>query len=277
MSVLDKIIPPTPDAEPLRWHLRAEERQALKALRCYCLRLGTTIQVNPDGSLEVSLRAGDTEDLAPYFLSWGSTNGVRVDVRARTPEKAHAATAPVAVAVAPEPAPATEPEPAREPEAEPEHPAQQATVHALPVSFDPDRPRLGDLLVMKGLIDRDQLVSALAESKRTGVMLGRVLIAKQWIFEEELARMLSVQWDIPYVSLSRLGVDQGIARLLPRDVGVQAAAIPVRRRGDGAVVVAFADPTDENSFAAVTEYIPHFAPVVAELTDITMSLRALPA
>jgi hypothetical protein len=64
---------------------------------------------------------------------------------------------------------------------------------------------------------------------------------------------------------------------LPRDVGVQAAAIPVRRRGDGAVVVAFADPTDENSFAAVTEYVPDFAPVIAELTDIMMSLRALPS
>ena len=35
--------------------------------------------------------------------------------------------------------------------------------------------RVGDLLVEKGLISNDQLMSALAEQKRTGQKIGRVL------------------------------------------------------------------------------------------------------
>ncbi len=297
MSVLDEIIPAastTPEAGSSRWHLRADERSALKALRCYCLRLGATIRVNSDGSLEVSLPDDDVEDLAPYFSSWASMNAVHVEVHARngTAVAAPVPTSAPLPAVEPveavKPVQAVEPmtavEPVQSVESVPQ--AEPAAAAAPPTAPDrsvvplpaktSDRPRLGDILVMRGLLQRDQLVQALVESRTTGTMLGRVLLEKQWIFEEELARTLSTQWDIPYVSLMRLGVDQGIARLLPRDVGIAAAAIPVRRNSEGAVLVAFADPTDEDSLAAVRPYIAHFTPVIAELTDIMMALRALP-
>jgi hypothetical protein len=161
--------------------------------------------------------------------------------------------------------------------AEPEPTPAVAETDAEPEPRRLKGPRLGDLLVMKGYIDRDQLATALFESKTTNVMLGRVLLAKGWIFEEELARCLSEQWGIEYVSLMRTGVDVSTARLLPRQVGLDAAAVPVRRSADGSVTVAFADPTDDGSLTAVETYVADFRPVVAELSDITSALRSLPA
>lgn len=133
-------------------------------------------------------------------------------------------------------------------------------------------PRLGTLLVSKGYLTHEQLVDALAASKATGDLLGVTLLREQVIFEEELARTLSDQLSIPYISIGRVGVDASVARLLPAEVGAAAAAIPVRTLG-GAVQVAFADPTDSWALAEVRRHLPEIEIVVAELSDIRTAWR----
>jgi Type II secretion system (T2SS), protein E, N-terminal domain len=135
-------------------------------------------------------------------------------------------------------------------------------------------PRLGDLLVSKGFITQEQLSEALVEAKETGDRVGRVLLRKNFVFEPELARTLSEQWAIPYLNLSVISVDRHAARLLPCEIGAKYAAIPVRYL-DGAVQVAFADPSDGEALAAVREHIPAIAPGVAELSDIASAWRTL--
>jgi hypothetical protein len=103
-------------------------------------------------------------------------------------------------------------------------------------------------------------------------LLGIVLLRKQLIFEDELARTLSDQLSIPYVSVMRIGVDRHIVRLMPADVGKRAAAIPVRAVDD-AVEVAFADPTDPNALAAVRAHLPNIRIAVSELSDIRLAWR----
>ena len=47
-------------------------------------------------------------------------------------------------------------------------------------SLDPmTRPRLGDLLIAKGLVTEDQLAEALIEARERGVLVGRVLIERR--------------------------------------------------------------------------------------------------
>jgi hypothetical protein len=135
-------------------------------------------------------------------------------------------------------------------------------------------PRLGDLLVGKGFLTQEQLAEALVEAKETGDRVGRVLLRKNFVFEPELARTLSEQWALPYLNLSVISVDRHAARLLPYEIGTQFAAIPVRYL-DGAVQVAFADPSDGEALAAVREHIPAIAPGVAELSDIASAWRTL--
>jgi hypothetical protein len=135
-------------------------------------------------------------------------------------------------------------------------------------------PRLGTLLVTKGYITNEQLAGALALSKESGELLGVTLLREQLIFEEELARTLSEQLSIPYISIGRVGVNASITRLLPTKVGAAAAAIPVRAVGD-AIQVAFADPTDTWAVEQVRRYLPEIEVVVAELSDIRTAWRDL--
>jgi hypothetical protein len=136
----------------------------------------------------------------------------------------------------------------------------------------PTRPRLGELLVARGFITEQQLALALNEARESGELLGVVLLAKQLIFEDELARTLSQQLSVPYISVMRVGVDPKAVALMPADEGRHAAAIPVRIDGPE-VQVAFADPTDREALDVVHRYIDSARVVVSELSDIRMAWR----
>jgi MshEN domain len=136
------------------------------------------------------------------------------------------------------------------------------------------KKRLGELLVDKGYITGEQLNEALVESRMRGELLGRVLLERKWVFEDELARVVAAQLELPYVSLSTLGVDNSVARLLPAEEGSKYAAIPVGLVG-GRIRVAFADPTEDEAQAAVHRCLGEFDVVVAEFSDIMASWRSL--
>ncbi len=138
----------------------------------------------------------------------------------------------------------------------------------------PSRPRLGDLLLAKGMITDSQLKEALAESFAASELLGRVLLRHRWIFEDELARTLAEQLGFPYVNLRHAGLDTALARMVPFEVGMRFAAIPVCFHGDR-IRVAFADPSDEHAQQALTTHIATLDPAVAELSDIEMALRTV--
>ena len=142
-------------------------------------------------------------------------------------------------------------------------------------SFFLERPRLGDHLTRKGLITSSQLVNALAESQSSDELLGRTLIRCGYVFEDELARTLAEQLNLPYVDVQVLGVDPGVARMLPIEEGRRAAAIPVAVVG-GRVRVVFADPCDETSQSIVERYIPpEFEVAVGELSAIESAWRRI--
>jgi len=135
-------------------------------------------------------------------------------------------------------------------------------------------PRIGELLIRKGFLTQAQLDWALGEARETKDLLGVVLLRSKLIFEDELARTLSVQLSIPYIGIKQIGVNPYVARLLPPDVGEAVAAIPVR---DGAqsVQVVFADPTDPQALDAVRRHLPEIEVAVAELSDIRLAWRAI--
>jgi hypothetical protein len=135
-------------------------------------------------------------------------------------------------------------------------------------------PRLGTLLITAGYLTPEQLAGALAESQATGDLLGVVLLREQLIFEDELARTLSKQLSIPYISVGRVGVNPYVARLLPPEVGEATASIPIRATG-ATLQVAFADPTDSWALAEVCRYLPNIEIVVAELSDIRLAWRGV--
>ena len=128
-------------------------------------------------------------------------------------------------------------------------------------------PLLGEILKRRGLVDDEQLETALVRAHETGRLLGVVLIESGVLFEEDLARTLAAQLELPFISIPRLGLDRESVRLLPPSVGREMAAIPVRPKGDG-VLVAFADPTNPKAVAAVRRYLPRLEIGIGELSHI---------
>ena len=109
--------------------------------------------------------------------------------------------------------------------------------------------RIGDLLLSKGMISKEQLEKALQEQRANGTRVGYNLIKLGFIQELELVKILAVQSKMQAVDLSKFEPDQKLIKLIPSDVAVKHLVLPLRR--DGRVLtVAMADPTN---FAVVED------------------------
>jgi|SRR3954447_5730458 type IV pilus assembly protein PilB len=106
------------------------------------------------------------------------------------------------------------------------------------------QPKLGWLLLDKGLITPDQLDQALTERRASGGLLGETLVRLGFIFEGDLARVLAEQAGVPFLNLEAIDVDASASAVMPRSLGEALPALPVRFTPEGALVVAVADPSD---------------------------------
>jgi hypothetical protein len=209
-------------------------------LRDYFLRLGGTAEVMDGSTVHVEL--ADETSIADHVRNWSELNGIEAHLAEPT---GPAPAAPVLLQAAP-------PQP----------------------SYFLERPRLGDLLLKKGLITQEQLDAALKESRESGDLLGRVMIRRQFIFEDELARTLADQLELPYVNLRVAGFDRAAAAMIPSVEGMRIAAVPIGILG-GRVRVAFADPSDETAKAVARQFVGDFSLAVSELSEIELAWRSL--
>lgn len=113
------------------------------------------------------------------------------------------------------------------------------------------RPSLASLMVEEGVATSEQLEQALAEGQESGERLGEVVLRHGWINEAGLAGLVARQWDLSFVALSMISVDDSARSLLSREVCQQLGACPVHF-DDGVPVLAVADP-NEDRFTAVRD------------------------
>jgi type IV pilus assembly protein PilB len=96
---------------------------------------------------------------------------------------------------------------------------------------------LGDQLIEKGLITREQLWEALRVQSKTGEKLGQVLIKLGFVMEEDIMDAVGAQQE----SLANL--DPDLLRVIPEQLVKRYKAIPLRKEGKK-LVVAMADPAN---------------------------------
>ena len=109
------------------------------------------------------------------------------------------------------------------------------------------RVRIGDLLVEQKMISQAQLQEALAEQKKSGRKLGRVLVENGFVDENRLLILLSEQLDIPYVDLSRFELDPELVARLPETLARRHRALVLKETPSG-LMVGMGDPTDIFAF-----------------------------
>ncbi len=105
-------------------------------------------------------------------------------------------------------------------------------------------PALGSLLVRDGLLSDDELQSALDEQRISGKRLGEILVARGSVTRNQVARLLAEQVEMPLVELEESEVDSEAAALLPEELARRYSAMPVGFLPDNSLLVAVADPTN---------------------------------
>ena len=107
----------------------------------------------------------------------------------------------------------------------------------------PQKLRLGDLLVERGVITEAQLKQALAEQRKLGLKLGHTLVKLGYTTEDQILQVLSEQLGIPVIDLRHFNFRPELVRLLPETLARRYRAIVLDRQGDE-ILVGMADPTD---------------------------------
>jgi len=105
--------------------------------------------------------------------------------------------------------------------------------------------RLGDILLRKEAITKEQLDNVYREMKLNGDTLTSQLV-KQNIFEEiELAKFIGKSFGRPVIDLEKVEIDPGLTKI-SADVMRKNMAIPIDRKGN-VLTLAVSDPYDINS------------------------------
>jgi type IV pilus assembly protein PilB len=105
------------------------------------------------------------------------------------------------------------------------------------------RKRLGEILVSAGVLDEGRLRAALAEQRRWGGPLGRILVDMGGITEEAMVQALSHQLNFPSVNLDQKNIAKDVLDLVPAELAEQHSVVPFSVQGKF-LDVAMADPTN---------------------------------
>ena len=110
--------------------------------------------------------------------------------------------------------------------------------------------RIGDVLLERGLINRKELETALAQQKERGELMGQILIHLGYVTEEEVASALTTQYGFPYLPLDNYEIDGGLTVVIPEAVARQYCLIAIDRIGN-ALTLAMADPSNMKAIEEV--------------------------
>jgi type IV pilus assembly protein PilB len=132
--------------------------------------------------------------------------------------------------------------------------------------------KLGEMLIKAGILTPQKLQEALEYQKTNGGKLGLNLVKMGYVKEEDLTRILSQQYGVPSIHLSKVEVDDAVVKLIPSEVAQKYLIMPVSRTGS-TLIIAMVDPT--NVFAMddikfMTGY--NVEPVVASEVSIKDSI-----
>lgn len=133
--------------------------------------------------------------------------------------------------------------------------------------------KLGELLVEKGLVSKDQIEIALREqreNKGEHMMLGAILVQLGFITESSLGDVLSETSGIKNVDLNSSALDPKLIDMVPKDVALRCKAIPMSQNEDE-VIVAMSDVYNIIALDEIRKFFPRqrkITPAYASESDI---------
>src|SRR5437667_2774705 len=101
--------------------------------------------------------------------------------------------------------------------------------------------RIADALVEDGLISTKQVEELLELQKKEGTRLLKLILEKSYVSELDMVVSMGRVLNVPPVNLSRIGIPQDVAELVPREMATNHKVLPVSRL-DNKLFLAMADP-----------------------------------
>ena len=133
------------------------------------------------------------------------------------------------------------------------------------------KERLTDFLV-KNVVTREQLDTALEIQRKKGGSLGDILLEQEFVTERKLMAGLSEYLGLPPIDLAKIKVPAEIIDLIPRNLAVFYQIIPISRVGN-VLTVAMADPLNvlaTDDLKVVTGL--QIQPVISNSKDIQQAI-----
>ncbi|MDN6858008.1 cyclic di-3',5'-guanylate-activated glycosyltransferase NrfB [Pseudomonas sp. CAN2814] len=149
--------------------------------------------------------------------------------------------------------------------------AWDKTTHEFPALAGPQRAPLGQRLIEQGLINEEQLQSALTSPVRR--RLGRELLLRGLINSTQLVSTLAEELGEKWAPLNPFTLDPKLIEALPRKLALRYAVLPVAIEGD-TLVLAGEQQFSQVSLGAISRHLKR--PVRSQLAPqgrVTLGLR----
>lgn len=132
--------------------------------------------------------------------------------------------------------------------------------------------QLGDLLLERGILKKDQLEKALRIQKEKGGLLGTILVGLGYATEEEIAQAITVQYGFPYLPLVSYEIERSVVDIIPENVARQYCLIGIDKMGQ-TLTIAMANPLNLQAVEDI-ELMTNckVQTFVSTLTDITKAI-----
>ena len=114
---------------------------------------------------------------------------------------------------------------------------------------------LGEILIQRKRITREQLELALQSQKEKGGFIGEILVNLGVLDERDIVVALVIQCGLPYIAVNKYKIDPEILHLIPKEISLKEKVIALDRIGDILSVVMVNPLTDEkkNYLEALTK------------------------
>ncbi len=94
------------------------------------------------------------------------------------------------------------------------------------------RKRLGELLRDEGLITEEQIQEALASQRKTGELLGEVLVRLGYVTEYDIAKTIVTQFGLPYMAVKQYFISDEAMKLFTERLMRQYQFLPLDKIGN---------------------------------------------
>src|SRR5881409_661165 len=135
--------------------------------------------------------------------------------------------------------------------------------------------RIADALVEDGLLSSKQVEELLAQQKKEGTRLLKLILQKSYVSEQDMAVSMGQIHDRRVLNLARVDVAPDVAELLPREMGHTHKVVPVSRL-ENKLFLAMADPLNVLAIDDVRRITRlEVAPMIASEKSIVEKLHNL--